>query len=676
MRGISISRLLMFAVFVPLAGLALFGGRMSYESWSRYSDLSRASSVLHLAVATARFSGIAIPAEGAATRELLGGTGDRATMEAARRVTDDDYAQVRAAAAALTVHAPKLDGQLRALDQRMQAAITMRAQVDANELKSPAASTTVLAPVARQGIDAIGVASAVVTDAALSRRIFALYTTLQFNEGTLIQRGSGEQSLREGKLPPAAFALLARGVALQAAFGKLFRDYAPPQAVEQFDTFEAANGHELDELRRIALSVPGTSATAAQHQRWLDINRELTGVMSNVLNAAAATVSAEGDDMLAAAWRDIFSYLGICVGALLVVVALSRQVLRTLRDLLGELAAAMDKMRDGDYAIAIPHTGRTDEIGVMARAVEGFRENFVRVAQSESERKNAQASAERRSLLARLAGDFESVVGSVVGAVASAATGLTTAAATLGRSAENTQQISTTAAAASEQASANVQSVATASEEMAASIGEIGRQVQESSRISGAAVEQARKTDTRIAKLAASASRIGDVTALITSIAEQTNLLALNATIEAARAGAAGKGFAVVAQEVKQLASQTARATSEISSQIAEMQEATQDSVAAMKEIGGTIGHISEITTAIAAAVEEQGAATREISRSVQEAAVGTSKVAGNLTLVRDGAAKTEGAAADVLAAANSLSGEGERLKAEVEKFLAGVRTA
>jgi methyl-accepting chemotaxis protein len=676
MRGIAISRLLMFAVFVPLAGLALFGGRMSYESWSRYSDLSRASSVLHLAVATARFCGIAIPAEGAATREVIGGTGNRATMEAARRVTDDYYAQVRAATAALAVHEPKLEAQLEALDRRMQAAIKMRAQVDANELKSPVASTTVLAPVAGQGIDVIGIASAIVTDAALSRRIFALYATLQFNEGTLIQRGTGEQSLREGKLAPTAFALFARGITLQAAFGKLFRDYAPSQVVEQFNAFDAANGRELDELRRIALSVPGTPATEAQHKRWLDINRDLTGVMSNVLNATATTVSAEGDDMVADARRGIFVYLGICLGVLLIVIALSRQVMRTLRDLLGELAGAMDKMRDGNYEVAIPHTGRADEIGVMARAVEGFRENFVRFSQSDSERKNAEALAERKSLLARLAGDFETVIGGIVGAVSSASGELTTAATTLSKTAETTQGLSTTVAAASDEASSNVQSVASSTEQMTASIGEIGRRVQESSEIAGEAVGQAQRTDQRIGKLAEAANRIGDVVKLITAIAEQTNLLALNATIEAARAGASGKGFAVVAQEVKQLAAQTAKATSEIGNQIAEMQSATQDSVAAIKEIGGTIGRISEIATKIASAVEEQGAATQEIARNVQQAAVGTTKVAGNISDVNAGAAKTGAASAEVLSAAQSLSQQSDRLETEVHKFLATVRAA
>jgi methyl-accepting chemotaxis protein len=211
---------------------------------------------------------------------------------------------------------------------------------------------------------------------------------------------------------------------------------------------------------------------------------------------------------------------------------------------------------------------------------------------------------------------------------------------------------------------------------MSASVIEIGRQVQESSRIAGEAVNQARKTDARIADLSQASNRIGDIVALITGIAEQTNLLALNATIEAARAGDAGRGFAVVAQEVKSLASQTAKATGEISSQIANMQTATEESVAAIKEIGGTIGRIAEISTLIADAVEEQGAATQEVAHNVQQAAQGTSEVASAITEVNKGARDTGTASSQVLASAKSLTVESGRLGSEVEQFLAHIRAA
>jgi methyl-accepting chemotaxis protein len=236
--------------------------------------------------------------------------------------------------------------------------------------------------------------------------------------------------------------------------------------------------------------------------------------------------------------------------------------------------------------------------------------------------------------------------------------------------------MSATVNSASGTASSNVQAVAAATDQMTSSIAEIGRQVQNSSRIAAAAVAQAEKTDARMNQLADAAGRIGDVIKLITAIAEQTNLLALNATIEAARAGEAGKGFAVVAQEVKQLAAQTARATGEISVQISGMQNATQDSVAAIKEIGGTIRQISEIAAVIASAVEEQGAATGNISRNIREAAAGTGEVAASITKVTEGAQETGAASSEMLNSARSLAQESTRLRDEVARFLQSIKAA
>jgi methyl-accepting chemotaxis protein len=343
------------------------------------------------------------------------------------------------------------------------------------------------------------------------------------------------------------------------------------------------------------------------------------------------------------------------------------------------LVASMKKLGEGDFSVVLPGLGRRDEIGAMAGAVEQFKVKAEEKARKEAEAQAEQeriAAAKRKSDMIKLADQFETAVGEIVQTVSSASTELEASATSLTRTADDTQKLSTAVAAASEEASANVAAVATATEEMTASVGEIGRQVQESNRISQEAVHQAQKTDERITKLAQAASRIGDVTQLITTIAEQTNLLALNATIEAARAGEAGKGFAVVAQEVKQLASQTGKATSEISTQIAEMQSATQESVAAIKEIGGTIGRISEIATTIASAVEQQGAATHEITRNVQQASAGTTEVAGNITKVSRGAAETGSASGEVLTSAKSLANESNKLKLEMHKFLETVRAA
>lgn len=342
------------------------------------------------------------------------------------------------------------------------------------------------------------------------------------------------------------------------------------------------------------------------------------------------------------------------------------------------MTAAMGKLAAGDVKAEIPSRDGTDEIGAMAKAVEVFKQNAIERIRLEAEQKEMEGrgAAQRKADMHKLADEFQSAVGNIIDTVSSASTELEGAASTLTKTAETTQQLSTTVAAASEEASTNVNSVASASEELAGSVNEIARQVQESSKIAVEAVQQAKKTDARIAELSQAAGRIGDVVKLITSVAEQTNLLALNATIEAARAGEAGRGFAVVAQEVKALAGQTAKATDEIGTQIAGMQTATQDAVAAIKEIGGTIGRISEIAGAIAAAVEEQGAATQEISRNVQQAAQGTAQVANNITDVSRGANETGSASSQVLASAKSLSKESNHLKVEVERFLTTIRAA
>jgi methyl-accepting chemotaxis protein len=366
----------------------------------------------------------------------------------------------------------------------------------------------------------------------------------------------------------------------------------------------------------------------------------------------------------------VFVMLMLIGSAFFSVLNIARPI-RRIGEVLLELAS-------GNKAVQIPYVDRSDEVGDNARAAKTFKENLVRIEQMESEQKDqeAAAAARRKADMIKLADAFQAAVGGIVTSVSSASHQLEAAAGTLSGNASQTQQLSGMVAAASEEASTNVGAVASAAEEMSASVTEIGRQVHDSSRIAGDAVQQAQRTDSRINELLKAAGRIGDVVKLITAIAEQTNLLALNATIEAARAGESGRGFAVVASEVKALAAQTAKATEEIGTQIAGMQAATQDSVAAIREISATITQISDIATTIAATVEEQGAATTEIARNVSEAAKGTAEVAEKITHVNQGASATGAASAQVLASARSLATESSSLKAEVENFLNTVRAA
>ena len=343
------------------------------------------------------------------------------------------------------------------------------------------------------------------------------------------------------------------------------------------------------------------------------------------------------------------------------------------------MCSAMRELAAGNFEVVLPGLGREDEVGEMASAVEEFKVQAVTRAERDAatqEAQNKAASAARRAELIRFADDFEAAVGAIVANVSSSAVQLEAAAGTLTRTAETTQSLSSQVAGASEEASTNMQSVASATEELSASVDDIGRRVKESSQIAEAAVRQAEQTDGRIGKLSRAAQEIGDVVKLITAIAVQTNLLALNATIEAARAGDAGRGFAVVASEVKSLASQTAKATDEISNHISGMQGATQESVAAIKEIGGTIGKISEIASTIASAVEQQSSATQEIARSVQNVAQGTHEAATNVMHVNRGATETGSASEEVLNSARSLSSESTRLREELDRFMANISAA
>jgi methyl-accepting chemotaxis protein len=341
------------------------------------------------------------------------------------------------------------------------------------------------------------------------------------------------------------------------------------------------------------------------------------------------------------------------------------------------MTSAMRTLAAGDTNAEVPARGRRDEIGEMATSVQVFKDSMIEGNRLRAEQAKEQEAKERRQKVVDEAiSRFEAKMTEVVKVVSSASTELQASAQALSATAEETSKQSGTVAAAAEQASANVQTVAAAAEELTSSVAEISRQVGTSTQITGKAVIEAERTNEKVNALVEAAQRISEVVRLISDIAGQTNLLALNATIEAARAGEAGKGFAVVASEVKNLANQTAKATEEISAQIAGIQSATQDSVSAISGIGATIGEISGIASAIAAAVEEQSAATQEIARNVQEAATGTSEVTSNISTVSQAAGETGAAATQVLSASGELSSQATVLRQEFESFIHTIRAA
>ncbi len=469
--------------------------------------------------------------------------------------------------------------------------------------------------------------------------------------------------------------------------------------------FKAVNDKESGVLAIKARELAATEKAL----KLADENKKLVQMLGEdieaLVNKADAAMQGSSRDFAAAVASAKTFMTFMVIGGILVALAIGffyvqRNVIRRL----GNLAQAMQKLATGDKTVKIDTSGR-DELAAMARTVQVFKDNALekerleaeqreaearaaeerrrqeeekRLAEERAERERreaeARAEAEKKAALQKMAEQFEQSVMGVVEQVSKAAGTMEVTAKGMSAAATQASERSTMVAGASEDASSNVNSVATAAEELSSSINEISRQVSESANIAGQAVGEVDRTNDTVRGLADAANKIGEVVSLITDIANQTNLLALNATIEAARAGEAGKGFAVVAAEVKNLATQTARATEEIAGQINNIQGATGNAVDAIGGIGQTISRINDIASGIAAAVEQQGAATQEIARNVQLAAAGTTEVNQNIGQVSEVVGQVGDASSQVLSAAGELTRYSQTLHDEIEEFLKAVR--
>jgi methyl-accepting chemotaxis protein len=454
-------------------------------------------------------------------------------------------------------------------------------------------------------------------------------------------------------------------------------------------TDDPANKDDLETLDKLikdyvrvgdelAVAAKDYGDTVEKVQRAVEIGRQMNALIEK--STEDLIVAADRRNAQAGAERVHVGRVDLGIGLFVIAVLCGAAIFGALAIIrpVRRIGAVLRELAQGNKDIVVPYTGRADEVGDNARAAQNFKDKLIRVEQLElAEKETARQVAEqRRADIDRVSGAFEKTVASVVRSVSSSSGELEAAAEALGAMAGATRDLSGKVLSASAQAADNVKSVAVATEQLIASVDEITRQVEESTRIAREAVTQAKRTDGRIAELTRATGRIGDVVRLITAIAEQTNLLALNATIEAARAGEAGKGFAIVAQEVKALAAQTAKATGEIGMQIAGVQAATQDSVGSIKDIGETISRIADIAGAITAAVELQASTTRDIADNVRAAKGSAAHVATNIAEVNDAAGEITSASAQILASAKSLSQDGARLAADMEKLLIAVRAA
>ena len=448
------------------------------------------------------------------------------------------------------------------------------------------------------------------------------------------------------------------------AFKKLSSTFGDSVVATEGELKEAMAGQTL--LRDATLN--GHSAAV-----YLGQIKNYAGTPVGILEIVKDTTEYEA--AAAASQRHlILGIIAILAAAVLLAFLLARGLSRPL----ATITAVMNRLSSGDTEVSIPGSERRDELGTMAKAVEMFRRSIIEAGTlREAQQTDKQRSElEKKALQRQMADRFEADVKSVVATVAKASQNMQRVADEIIASINSTSERATAAAAASKQASASVNTVAAATEELASSVAEIGRQVTHSSGVADNAVVKAGQTSEIVTGLAGAAEKIGDVLRLIGAIASQTNLLALNATIEAARAGEAGRGFAVVASEVKELASQTAKATEEIAGQVAAIQSATGDCVTAIGGISDTIREISGIATTIAASVEQQDSATREIARSVQQAAAGTSEVSVNVAGASQSADQSRALADNVAAATGQLSQQANALFESVDTFLAHLRDA
>ena len=463
-------------------------------------------------------------------------------------------------------------------------------------------------------------------------------------------------------------------------FGKMKANFA--SMMERLATLEktAEGDKELQAVKKFSDAAKGYEKDAYQ---WVersdllfkDILPNMKTLGDNVIKLAFDAAQETSQSMITSR-QTILMWLAIIGGGISILgIVLGVVVSSAITKPVAALTGAMSALANGDTSVAIPSIEQKEEIGTMARAVQIFKDSAIaRIAMEAREKGDTTRRQERQNRMEQLTSEFDGTVVTVLENLKRGVGGLHGSSQSMSGTAEATSGQSQAAASAAEQARTNVQSVAAAGNELSSSIQEISRQVAQTASFVQGATAEAEECNTKINRLAEAADRIGEIVTLINGIASQTNLLALNATIEAARVGEAGRGFAVVAAEVKNLASQTAKATEEISSQITAMQSETTDTVAAIRGITATITKVNELTAAVASAVEEQGSATAEIARNVDQAAGGITLVADNITGVTSSATKTGAMAQEVFQAANTLQTESATLEMAVSGFLRGVR--